>query len=349
MEKLYDRLHQLDGNDLRFFFYNLLKTVEHYQTNGSIEEKKLAEGLLTIVQNHIEAVHNHKRQIDELQQYVYLVFSLSDAGSLKVALSKIGKRELCQVLAFNELFSVGPITNLDTETGQQNRLVWLTENDENVSYNPEHQLDRIVEAVKNIPENKTIVIWCADNAHDQTGLRFVMHLLRDRKQPVNVVNVTELFNTIGNHNKEEFKPYWSSLIDREHFQIIVKKYYEGVPLDPSQRRRYESEWLMLSSENHVLRLWKERSVKGAEESALDEMIISSVIELEQEQDENGFINAGSVVARIFDTSHQFVGCPFITNRIWSLVNQGVLEFCGLPRALHQFSVKLGTRKKTIAP
>ncbi|MEK4043019.1 DUF3658 domain-containing protein [Paenibacillus sp. FSL H8-0048] len=282
MEKIYDRLHQLDGNDLRFFFYNLLKTADHYQTNGSIEEKKLAEGLLNLVQNHIEAVHNHKRQIDELQQYVYLVFSLSDAGSLKVTLSKI-------------------------------------------------------------------VIWCADNAHDQTGLRFALHLLRGRKQPVNVVNVTELFNTIGNHNKEESKPYWSSLMDREHFQIIVKKYYQGVALDPSQRRRYESEWLMLSSENHVLRLWKERSVKGAEESALDEMIIRSVIELEQEQDENGFINAANVVTKIFDTSHQFVGYSFITNRIWSLVNQGVLEFSGLPRALHQFSVKLGTHKNTIAP
>ncbi|WP_379141201.1 DUF1835 domain-containing protein [Paenibacillus sp. sgz500992] len=89
----------------------------------------------------------------------------------------------------------------------------------------------MVEAVKNIPENKTIVIWCADNAHDQTGLRFVLHLLRDRKQPVNVVNVTELFNTTGLRNKEGFNPYFSGLIDREHFQIIVKKYYEGVPLD----------------------------------------------------------------------------------------------------------------------
>lgn len=234
---------------------------------------------------------------------------------------------------------------MDTETGQQNRQIWLSEYDENVSYNHEHQLDRIVETVKNIPENKTIVIWCADNAHDQTGLRFVMYLLRNRKQPVNVVNVTELYNTIDTPGKEEFKPCWSSLIDREHFEIIVKRYYEGVPLDPSQRRRYESEWLMLSNEDHVLRLWKEGSVKGTEESALDEVIIRSVLELEQEQDENGFINAASVVARVFDTSHQFVGCSFITNRIWSLVNQGVLEFSGLPRALHQFSVKLGTYKK----
>lgn len=342
MEKFYDSLYQFDGNDLRLFFYNLLNTVDRYGTDGSIEEKKLAAGLVNILQTQLEAVHNHKLQMNELQQYVYLVFSLSDAGSLKVTLSKIGKRELCQVLAFNELFSVGPISNLDTKTGQQNRLFWLTENDVDFRYTPEHLLVKMVEAVKNIPENKTIVIWCADNAHDQTGLRFVLHLLRDRKQPVNVVNVTELFNTTGLHNKEGFNPYFSGLIDREHFQEIVKKYYEGVPLDPNQRRRYESEWLILSNENHMLRLWKEGSVKGTDETALDEVIIRSIIELEQEQDENGFIRAGSVVARVSDTSHQLVGYSFITNRIWILVNQGVLEFSGMPRALYQFSVRLGT-------
>ncbi|WP_340959922.1 MULTISPECIES: DUF3658 domain-containing protein [unclassified Paenibacillus] len=101
---------------------------------------------------------------------------------------------------------------------------------------------------------------------------------------------------------------------------------------------------MLSDVNHVLRLWKEDSVKGTDESALDEVIIRSVIELEQEQDENGFIKAVSVVARVFDTSHQLVGYSFITNRIWILVNQGVLKFSGLPRALYQFSVKLGTHR-----
>lgn len=191
------------------------------------------------------------------------------------------------------------------------------ENDGDFRYDPQHLLVKMVEAVKNIPENKTIVIWCA-------------------------VNVTELFNTTGLHNKEGLNPYFSGLIDREHFQVIVKKYYDGVPLDPNQRRRYESEWLILSNENHVLRLWKEGSVKGTDETALDEVIIRSVIELEQEQDENGFIKAGSVVARVSDTSHQLVGYSFITNRIWILVNQGVLEFSGLPRALYQFSVRLGT-------
>ncbi|HZG17152.1 MAG TPA: DUF1835 domain-containing protein [Candidatus Bathyarchaeia archaeon] len=348
MEKFYESLHQFGEKDLRMFFYKLLNTVDRYCRDGSIEEKKLAGGLLNILQSHIDAVRNHQLQTYERQQYVHLVFSLSDAGSLKVTLSKIGKRKLCQVLAFNELFSVGPISNLDSTTGQQNRHFWLMEYDGEFRYgqhsNQEHQLANMVKAVKSIPENNTIVIWCADNAHDQTGLRFVLYLLRERKQPVNVVNVTELFNASGFKNKEGVIPYASGLIDREYFQAIVSKYYEGVPLDPSQRRRYESEWLMLTGEHHVLRLWEEGTVRGCDEDALDEVIIRSVIELEQEQDENGFIKAGSVVARVFDTSQQLVGDSFISYRIWNLVNQGILLFRGLPGALHQFSVKLGTHR-----
>ncbi|WP_167569068.1 DUF1835 domain-containing protein [Brevibacillus migulae] len=348
MENFYETLHQFGEKDLRMFFYKLLNTVDRYCKDGSIEEKKLAEGIANILQSHIDAVRNYQLQTYELQQYVHLVFSLSDAGSLKVTLSKIGKRKLCQVLAFNELFSVGPISNLDTTNGQQKRFFWLMEYDGDFRYgqhsNQEHQLANMVNAVKNIPENKTIVIWCADNAHDQTGLRFVLHLLRERKQPVNVVNVTKLFNNNGFQNKEGVIPYAIGLIDPKHFQAIVKKYYEGVPLDPIQRRRYESEWLKLAGENHVLRLWEEGTVRGSDESVLDEVIIRSVIDLEQEQDVNGFIKAGSVVARVLDTSQQLIGDSFISYRIWILVNQGILLFRGLPGALHQFSVKLGTRR-----
>ncbi|PAD33167.1 DUF1835 domain-containing protein [Paenibacillus sp. 7523-1] len=321
-----------------------MNTVERFCKEGSVEEKKLAEGLVNILQTHIIEVRNHQLHTYERQQYVHIVFSLSDAGSLKVMLSKIGKRNLCKVLAFNECFSVGPISNLDTPTGQQDRLFWLMKYDEDFRYgqnfNQEHQLADMVKTVKDIPENKTIVIWCANNAHDQTGLRFVLYLLRERKQAVNIVNVTEIFNVTGLQNREGVVPYASSLINREHFQTIVNDHFEGVSLDTNQRKRYVSEWLMLMRENHVLRLWEEDTVKSSNESALDELIISSVIGLEKEQDKNGFIKAGSVIARVFDISQQLVGYSFIVYRIWILVNQGVLMFRGLPGALHQFSVKL---------
>lgn len=160
------------------------------------------------------------------QEYVHIISGMSDAGSLKVAFSALGKRETSQVLAFNELFSIGPLSGLDTLTGMQNRHQWVAERDENYSISQhchqENQLVRMSQTVKSIPPHKIIVIWVADNAHDQTGLRFVLHLLRDRIQPVHMVDVTELYHSAGIHCKEGVTPHFIGGTDREDYLLIVK-------------------------------------------------------------------------------------------------------------------------------
>lgn len=344
MDKLYKSLHQFSETELRMFLYNILGVAERYGKDGSMKEKSIAEGLIKILETQIDAVRSHQLESSALQKIVHLVFSLSDAGSLKVALRNMENREICRVLAFNELFSVGPISDLDTTAGQQKRLIWMMEHDGDYSYsqhsNPEHQLSNMVKTLQSIPDDKTIVIWCADNAHDQTGLRFALYLLREREQPIHVVNVTELYHALGLQAQDKVIPYAMGLIDHENYEELVRQYYEGFPLERSQRRRYESEWLRLTGQDHVLRLWNKGNIIGSDESALDEMIVRSVIELEHEQDEYGFIKAGSVVTKVFEIAQQLVGYSFITYRIWILVNQGILTFRGLPGALHQFSLKL---------
>lgn len=60
MEKFYEGLNQFGEKGLRMFFYNLLTTADRYCKEGSIEEKKLAEGLVKIFQGHIDVVRNHQ-------------------------------------------------------------------------------------------------------------------------------------------------------------------------------------------------------------------------------------------------------------------------------------------------
>lgn len=45
MDKLYESLHQFGEKELRMFFNNLLNTVDHFGKDGSVEEKRLSEGL----------------------------------------------------------------------------------------------------------------------------------------------------------------------------------------------------------------------------------------------------------------------------------------------------------------
>ncbi|MFD2614978.1 DUF1835 domain-containing protein [Paenibacillus gansuensis] len=337
-------LRQLSDRDARLLLHNLVQTSHRYATEGTSEEQKFAEHLLKLLFDQAQSIHNERTKAEALQTHVHLVFSLSDAGSLKVALSKVGKRSSCQVLAFNELFSVGPITDLDTSAGQRNRLLWLMEHDGEYRYGNhttrEHQLENLCEALKRIPENKTIVIWCADNAHDQTGLRFALHLLREREQPVHVVNVTEVAAAMGFRSKNGLIPYAIGLLKKEHYEEILRLHYEGIPLEPAMRKQLESEWLSLAKQDHVFRVWQNGKVTGSEASELDEVIANSVRELQEDQHDGGYVKAGSVILKVFENSRQLVGTFFIIYRIWVLVDEGVLAFRGFPSAPHQFSVRL---------
>ena len=93
----------------------------------------------------------------------------------------------------------------------------------------------------------------------------------------------------------------------------------------------------------MLRLWKDAAIISCEESALDEVILRSVIELEQEQERNqarkGFISAGSVFIRVLEVSRQLVDTSFVVNRMREMITRGVLLSIGQPRELHQFSLR----------
>lgn len=217
IDKLFEKLSGFGEREHWLLLRQLLKTAIHDSTNGEHEDRVFGQRLYKLMEIHIDAVNNQRLQQEKRQTHVHVVFSLSEAGSLKVALSKVGKREESRVVAFNDWFSVGPITELSTDEGQLRRRMWLMEHDRDSYYsdiiNQEHQIEHMIDTLKNIPENKTVVIWCGDNAHDQTGLRFAMYLLRERKSPVHVVNVTQILTETGQANA----PIAQALVERDKY------------------------------------------------------------------------------------------------------------------------------------
>jgi hypothetical protein len=218
--------------------------------------------------------------------------------------------------------------------------MWLMEHDRDSYYsdsiNQEHQIERMIDTLKNIPESKTVVVWCADNAHDQTGLRFAMYLLRERKSPVHMVNVTQILTETAQGNA----PVSQALVERDKYIEILRNYGEGIPLNSDLRKRYESEWLGLAGQDDVLRLWEEGKIICCQEVKLDEVIVKSVMELQDKLNPGNFVKAGDVVTKILESSQQRISYSFIIYRIWSLVSDGVLTFKGLPGFPHQFSLGL---------
>ncbi|WHY21852.1 DUF1835 domain-containing protein [Paenibacillus sp. G2S3] len=85
---------------------------------------------------------------------------MSEAGSMKVALSRVGCRHLIRVLSFNEMFSAGPLCKLHNDEGFHARELWFQERfpDQGYHLNPQHKLEAMIQTLKEIPEDKKITI-----------------------------------------------------------------------------------------------------------------------------------------------------------------------------------------------
>ena len=120
---------------------------------------------------------------------VHIVSSESAAGSLRVGLERPKV-----VIGFPDSFSIGPLWKLDEKVGQRFRNEWLYEhiNYEQDDYEYENKFANTLREMEDIPGQVPIYIWYGNNADEQTGLRFLLFLLRDKTNDVFLMNSTEL-------------------------------------------------------------------------------------------------------------------------------------------------------------
>ncbi|MCU6790649.1 DUF1835 domain-containing protein [Paenibacillus sp. WQ 127069] len=344
MAEYQEMLRELQEWETRDILNDLLQIAEQSATKWN-EEIILADRILKLWKDRLEKSRKGREEAEERQDSVHLVFSLSDAGSLKVTISELGMRQKIKVMAFNELFSIGPIMNLETPEGQRRRQQWIMERFSYFTYanlhNSDHQIGRMIKTILTIPERKSITIWFGNNAHDLVGLHFALYLLRNREQPIQIINLTEAYKKFAMDDEGNAQPYAQGLIAPEIYKEIVKHYENTRPLDSIQRRYYESNWLeKLSKQEHTLRFWQDGKIVGMAEEELDGIIISSVLKLQNEETADGFVRAGHVVAEVFENMFQLVGDQFVEYRMWRLISDGILSFRGLPNAMFQYSVKV---------
>lgn len=129
---------------------------------------------------------------------VHIVSGESPAGTLRVGL---GRKNL--VIGFPEFFAVGPVSELHKEEGRKHRYQWLKDRihipEEYMEEEYGQRVSQVLEQIRDIPEHLPIVIWTAENADEQTGLRYFLHLLKHVPNQIYLINTTlayqELFNT----------------------------------------------------------------------------------------------------------------------------------------------------------
>lgn len=343
MDNLDRLLMKLEEDETRYLLRTILKKA---YTAAADEQTSLplAEQLIDLWDQH----QNNKIQEEARRNHIHILFTMSDAGAMKVALSGAGYQHVSKVLSFMEFFSIGPLRMLHRKEGFLFREEWLRERFPQLQhfshFNKEQTIQNMVQTINQIPEDKKITLWCAENSNDQTGLRFALHLLSKREQPIHIVNVTQAYKEIAEQYDPAFQPWAVGHIPNDALQHIIKltEDEEMPPLTSAQRKQYEQEWQALSSSEEMLRVWLNGQVESVQESYYDEAILSIAASLQNsaEAEEDGYVKAGLIVGAAIEQWKQYISDSFIEYRIWTLISEGRLLFKGIPHAMYLYKLKV---------
>lgn len=189
-----------------------------------------------------------------------------------------------------------------------------------------------------IPENTPIVIWVGENAHEQTGLRFVLYLLKEKSNDIFLMNTTTKYKKLFHIPNAEFFPLHTGEVSPEKFRLIYERSKDVHPLTQEERKSFEEEWKKLSTKEEVLRIWEKNEIYSVDEDYYDDYIIHSARRLHRRN--AGFMKSARLIGEVIGNVDQYIGDGFVEYRVRLLIMNGIFEIKGVPKAMRYYSVKL---------
>ncbi|MEH7072902.1 DUF1835 domain-containing protein [Neobacillus drentensis] len=261
---------------------------------------------------------------------VHLVSSQSTAGALRVGLDRPKT-----VIGFDSFFSIGLLWKLDQKAGQDSRFEWLNENInvEQDDYELQNQFTKTLLEIEDIPEYVPIYIWTANNGNEQTGLRFILQILKEKDNDIFLINPTE-------HNDSKKENIYSSMLHPDQLKILLEQAKSTEPLSYQERIQFQREWEELAQSKEILRLWKNGRVTNVTEDYFDALILKTIENLHSQQQQKDFIKTAKVVGTAMQEMDEMVGDFYLEFRIRHLIYNEFLELKGVPRSMRHYWIKL---------
>lgn len=271
-----------------------------------------------------------------------IVFGENTTGALKQALRDSIIEKESKIITFLDDFSIGPVWHLDSEIGITKRYEWLKNHinfEENKDITKFHNnFNNACLEIKTIPKNIPIIIWIGESSDEQTGLRYVLQLLKNKANDIILINKNtanqELSSNIEIGN-------WNVLggIDPKTLKIIYNKNRENT-LSIKERKLIQREWETLSDRQEVLRVWRKGKLYSVKENFYDDDILKVIQNIHNNQKSKDFVSALKVIGNVLEILEYQIGDSFLEYRIRQLMSKGTLEFKGIPKGMRFYSVKL---------
>ncbi|KGR89656.1 hypothetical protein CD30_16005 [Ureibacillus massiliensis 4400831 = CIP 108448 = CCUG 49529] len=316
----------------------------------AIEERKgysEQQFFLDIKDTYNELLKYQKNQASVKQptkfHTTHIVFGNSPTGSLRIALKELGLNQQEKIIAFSDLFSIGSIWHLHDSQGIANRYEWLRTHiniDDEVLFDYKDHFKQTVINIKQTPSHHPIIIWVGENAHEQTGLRFVLYLLKEKTNNIFIINTNEAYKKHFDRSDTYFTPLHMGELSSDVLIKIYEKEKNGHALTQKERKVFEQQWEQLCEDKEVLRIWDSHKIMSVPETFFDEFIINTVKKFHQKKKQNDFIKSARIIGEVIGHLDQYVGDQFIEYRVRRLIVDGIFDMEGIPKAMRYYSIKI---------
>ena len=178
IEEIHKSIKDLSVSDAKNLLLSIMFRIKMMQESKNSSEEIL-EQLNTIYNLFFEVVQN-RNLAERDYSTVHIVCGESPAGSLRVGLGRENK-----IIGFPDFFAVGPICELHQEVGRKYRHEWLQDHlnysDDYFEEEYENRFSKTLAEIDCLNEEVPIVIWTAENSNEQTGLRYLLYLLKEKR------------------------------------------------------------------------------------------------------------------------------------------------------------------------
>ncbi|MEO4052775.1 DUF1835 domain-containing protein [Solibacillus sp. CAU 1738] len=337
-------INNLDEKELKSLllqFFLRMQTVE--ERKGYSEQQFFSD--IKNTYNGLLVYKKNQASVEQQTQFhsTHIVFGDSPTGSLKIALKELALNQQEKIITFSDLFSIGSIWNLHDSQGVTNRYEWLSTHiniDDEVLFNYEENFKQTILDIEQIPRHHPNIIWVGENAHEQTGLRFVLYLLKEKINDVFTINTNEAYKTHFDRTEIDFTPLHMGELSSEQLKQIYENEKNGNELTQTERKAFEQQWEQLCENKEVLRIWEINEIMSVPETFYDEYIINTVKKFHQKKNHNDFIKSARIIGEVIGHLNQYVGDQFIEYRVRRLIVDGIFDMEGVPKAMRYYSIKI---------
>jgi Protein of unknown function/Domain of unknown function (DUF1835) len=336
-DELYQVIQNLSGSEAKSILFHMMyqsKTIKEF--NDSPEE--IVEKLSFLHDSILGAIKKRNNNVQREYKAVHIVCGESAAGSLGVGLGRENK-----VIGFPDFFAVGPIRELHTEGGRNRRYEWLRDHlnyqDDFIEEEYKRRLSDTLGEMDVIPEQVPIVIWTGENAGEQTGVCFLLYVLKGKTNPIYLINTTIAYQELFNTSEYQYFYFHTGEVAPEKLKVIYQEKLSQ-PLSIQERTQFEEKWLSLSQSKGVVRIWENNKIITVNENYFDELIVTAAQHLHSKQKEKDFMKSARIMGKVLGQIDNHVGDTFLEYRLRSLIYKGIFEIKGIPKAMRYYSVKL---------